>query len=81
VLKCNRVTQLVTTGELTELGFMKKMELKMHVFMCVHCKRYMNQIQAIGRGAREMVGAREADESQIQRMEKDITTRVTGGDT
>jgi len=81
VLKCNRVSQLVSTGELTELGFMKKMELKMHVFMCVHCKRYVNQIQAIGRGARDMAGGREAEPEQIVRMEKEITTRLADGNT
>ena len=53
LLKCNQVSRLVTTDQVEDLGLMKKLEFQMHLFMCVHCKRYVQQIRSLGRGARE----------------------------
>ncbi len=80
MLKCNQVSQLVSSGEVTELGFLKRMELKMHLFMCGHCRRYVAQIRAIGSGARYLARQEEADEGQLERMEKVIKSRVDKDD-
>ena len=80
MLKCNQVSHLVSTGEVTELGFMKKMELRMHLFMCGHCRRYVAQIQAIGQAARDMARQTDARTDQLEHMEKEIKSRVNRGE-
>ena len=80
MLKCNQVSHLVSTGEVAELGFMKKMELRMHLFMCGHCRRYVAQIQALGRVARDMARRGDAQPDQLEHMEKTIKSRVARGE-
>jgi hypothetical protein len=61
-----------------ELGFMKKLEYHMHLFMCVHCKRYVAQIKSLGRGARDVVRKFEAEPQQLKKMEDHVLDEVSG---
>lgn len=78
MLKCNQVSQLVSTDEVQELGFMKKLEFKMHIMMCVHCKRYVQQIKSLGTGARHWATGCEAEPQQLRRMEEKVLEEVKG---
>ena len=72
MLKCREFTGLVTTGEMENAGWMKKLEIRLHLMMCVHCRRYLAQIQAIGLGARFLVQGKQADPEQLKRMEEEV---------
>lgn len=80
MLKCHQVSHLVSTDAVEDLGFMKKVEYHLHLFMCVHCKRYVRQIRALGRGARDVIRAYEARPQQLERMEKHVLDEVKGKD-
>jgi hypothetical protein len=72
MLKCNQVTRLVAAEEYQELGVMKKMEFRLHLMMCSHCHRYVDQIKRLGSGARQRAKSLMADDEQLVRMEKNI---------
>ncbi len=72
MLKCRELSTLVATDELENVGWMRRMEIRMHLLMCGHCRRYLQQIRAIGRGSRDLAGEREAGSDQIERMEEHI---------
>lgn len=78
MLKCNQVSRIVSTDDYQELGFMKKVEFKMHLMMCSHCKRYVDQIKSMGTVGRELARSLEADEEQLVRMEEKIREDVGG---
>ncbi len=78
MLNCHQVSKLVSTDQVQDLGMMKKLEYHMHLFICVHCKRYVQQIRSIGRGARDNVTHLEADAQQLQRMENRVLKDVRG---
>jgi len=80
MLKCKEVSRLVTADLVGGLGFMKKLELRMHLLMCIHCRRYVEQIKAIGRGARRLLVGKSADSEQLKRMEKEIVDQCCGHD-
>ncbi len=78
MLKCKEVSGLVSTDEVAELGFMKKLEFKMHIMMCGHCRRYVQQIKSLGIGARNWATGCEADPQQLKRMEDHVLEEVKG---
>ncbi len=76
MLKCNQVTRLVAAEEFQELGMLKKVEFRLHLMMCSHCQRYVNQIKSLGTGARKKAQELEANPDQLHRMEKNIQDEV-----
>lgn len=80
MLKCKEVSQLVSTDAVEEMGFMKKVEFKMHLMMCGHCLRYVRQIKALGLGARNWAAGCEAEPQQLERMEGKVLQEVKGQD-
>ena len=53
MLSCKDITEHASAYLDKELPFTKRISLRMHLFMCVNCRRYMDQlqitIQALGR--------------------------------
>ena len=80
MLKCRDISGLVASGELENVGWIKKLEIRMHLMMCAHCSRYLAPIHAIGQGARFLIRGQEADPEQIQRMEQEVLDRVCDHD-
>lgn len=78
MLKCNQVSGLVSTDEVDDLSLMKKLEFKMHLWMCGHCRRYVQQIKSLGLGARHWATGCEAEPQQLKRMEEHVLEEVKG---
>ena len=76
MLKCNDLSRLVAADEIEEFGFMQRMELKFHLFMCKHCRNYVAQIRCIGQGARDLAAESAPDGEQVQRLEKKICDHI-----
>jgi len=70
---------MVAADEIGEFGFMKRMELKFHLFMCGHCRNYVAQIRSIGQGAKNMAAETEPDREELQRLENHICNRICKG--
>ena len=78
MLMCKDVHHLVASGDVAELGWMRKIELKLHLLMCQHCRRYVEQMAAMGRGFRALVRGRQAEPEQLNRLEKQIVAQCCG---
>ena len=76
MLKCKEVSSLVSSDDLVGAGFMKRMEVRMHLLMCKHCARYFDQIKSVGQGAKNLAQNQEANSEQIERMEHHILNVV-----
>ncbi len=71
MLKCREVTRIVATGEIEELTWMRRIEMRLHLMMCTHCREYLAQIFALGRGVRRLFGLEE-DPETLERLEREI---------
>ena len=80
MLKCRDLSRLVASGEIEDFGFMKRMEIKLHLFMCKHCRNYLAQIRSIGQGAKDAAAETEPDQEQLQRLEKNICDKICNHD-
>jgi hypothetical protein len=46
VLSCRELTELAPTYLDGNLGFADRMRLRLHLALCVHCRRYIQQVEA-----------------------------------
>ncbi len=76
MLKCQDVTQLIASSAAEELGFMKRLELRLHLLMCRHCHNYADQIKALGDGARRLMGGREPTRDELKHLENEICDKI-----
>ena len=49
MISCDEATYLISKNEHQSLGFIKWIQLKMHLLMCVYCRRYEKQIRYISK--------------------------------
>lgn len=45
MLSCKEVTELATAYMERDLSFWKRLEFRMHVAMCQHCRAFMDQVK------------------------------------
>jgi len=76
MMKCREVSRVVATDAAHELGFFKRLELRLHVLMCNHCRRYLAQIRGLGRGARELADRDPCSGERLEELENKILDRV-----
>jgi hypothetical protein len=67
---------MVAAEEAGDCGFMQRMELRFHLFMCRHCRDYIAQIRSIGQGARDLAGDSAPDPRHVRRLEKKICDEI-----
>jgi len=79
MLKCNEIHHAVASGAIEEAGWMQRMELKFHLLMCHHCRRYVDQLQALGRGIRALARHQEPDRETCSRLEHAIISACDHG--
>ena len=72
MLKCSEISRMVASDGIEDFSFMKRMELRFHLFMCKHCRSYVEQIRIIGRGARDLADEDVPDPAKLAAMEKKI---------
>ncbi len=71
MLNCKDVTHIVATGEIDKLSWVKRLELRLHLMMCNHCREYMAQMAVLGRGVRRLFG-HDPDPETLERLEARI---------
>lgn len=78
MLKCNEVSRLAASEEIAQAGFLRRLEFRMHLMMCRHCRSYVRQVEAIGAAARRVFGSAADDDSAVARIEADVLRAVRG---
>jgi len=72
MLKCNEVSRLLASGEAEELGWWHKLQLRMHLLLCTHCRRYAAQLKNLGCMVRKVWGPSLEDRRLLRQLESDI---------
>jgi hypothetical protein len=75
MLKCKEVATIISKNE--KLSFTKKLEFKVHLFMCKHCNNYNNQIKALIEQSK-LVFQKKSDvsQSEIEKLEASILDKL-----
>lgn len=68
MLSCREVTRAVATGEWEEAAPGRRLQIRLHLLMCRHCRRYTAQIRAIGQAARELFREAPDEEAAVDRL-------------
>jgi hypothetical protein len=64
MLKCRELSQLVATDELASGGWLRRLEVRMHLMMCRHCSGYAEQLKKLGIAARSLWAGPITDEER-----------------
>ena len=56
MLKCRDIVQHADALLDQELGFRRRLAVRIHLFMCVHCRRYVRQLRNLLRAIAGMHG-------------------------
>jgi len=72
MLTCREVHRLVATGEIENASPWKKLSLRLHLMMCVNCRRYGEQLRLLAGLAQTAFGPRPGDEVILDRLQHSI---------
>jgi len=78
MMSCKDVHELVSSEAQAEAGLRRRIGLRLHLFMCKHCRAYVGQIRAIGDGARKLFREGPWDRDALDRLQADILRRAAG---
>jgi hypothetical protein len=79
MLKCNEVSRLKASGEIDRAGLLRRLEFRLHLMMCRHCRDYVHQVGLIGAAARRLLGTTAGDAATVARLEADVLRAVRDG--
>lgn len=60
MIRCREVARLLDTEQLKDRGFLKMFQVRMHLWMCRHCRRFERQIRQLRAAARLLLGSAQA---------------------
>ncbi len=75
MMTCREVASLIASDGLEGAWWGRRLGVRLHLLMCRHCRRYAEQLRAIGAGARKHWGRQAEDPKTLQRLERDILER------
>ncbi len=78
MLNCKDVAHLVASDEFATAGPFMKFRVRMHLFMCRSCRRYVQQLRIIGEAAKEKWHKLVPSQDVINRLENSILEDALG---
>ncbi len=76
MLKCHEVSHLAASGGIARAGLLKRLEFRLHLMMCRHCRNYVRQVARIGAAAAKLFGAGTEDADAVARVEARVLASV-----
>ena len=77
MLTCQEVCRSIASDELPTAGWRRRLEVKIHLFMCRNCRRYSRQIQSIGTTVRGIFGESPTESGSRERLRNSILDRIS----
>jgi anti-sigma factor RsiW len=68
VLSCREVTRSIAADELETSTLGRRLQVRLHLLMCRHCRRYAAQMRAIGQAAREIFRPAPDEKATVDRL-------------
>ena len=72
MLTCKDVATAIGQDDVRPVPTWRGLALRLHLLMCPHCRRYANQIRAIGTAARRLLRERGEDSKALERLREAI---------
>jgi hypothetical protein len=69
-VNCKKVTYYIDKAFLTELTGSEKLQVKLHAFICKHCKHYLNDSECIDRMLKSLKD--DTRKSELLPLEKEV---------
>lgn len=76
MIRCKGVAQLLTSGELDQVGFWRRIPVRVHLWLCRHCSRLARQMEALRAGARTMAGSHDKEKTGDKSLEERILRKL-----
>ncbi len=77
MLTCKAVATTIAQDESGRGGWQRTVTLRFHLLLCRHCRRYADQIQAIGPAVRRLLREHGDDSKAVARLEAAILGDLT----
>jgi hypothetical protein len=74
MLSCDKVTRLYSSEALRTTPLGRRLAVRFHLLMCRHCRRYVRELAAIGRAARQALRVPEG--TDVARLEQRLVAEV-----
>ena len=78
MLKCKEVARKIASDEFAEAAWTERLAVRLHLFMCRHCRRYAVQLRAVGVAAKGLWDPRSQHSPALERLERQILNRSLG---
>ena len=72
MLTCKEVAESIGRDEWRDAPLWRRLALRLHLWMCPHCRRYAAQLRAIGMAARSMFRERGEAPKDLARLRETI---------
>ena len=72
MMTCREVARLIASDGLEGAWWGRRFGARLHLLMCRHCRRYAEQLRAIGACARKRWGRQSEDPATLRRLEREI---------
>ena len=69
---CKEVAQALGRDAWRDEPLWRRLTLRLHVWMCPHCRRYATQIRAIGAATRSLFREHPEDPEVLERLQQTI---------
>jgi len=80
MITCKEVSQTVASDPLAAAGWRRRLAVRIHLLRCRHCRRYADQMRAIGDIARRQFRAKATDPGAHERLRQSILDRLPTAD-
>jgi hypothetical protein len=70
--RCREAARAVAGEGLEGGGRLRALEMRLHLLLCRHCRRYARQVRALGGLARRLCLSAEPDEERLRELEARI---------
>lgn len=76
---CREVTQLVASDALASAGWHRRLMVRLHLVMCVHCRRYVEQLRQISHAMRYRGAGSPEESGSAERLMGRLREQWKGG--
>ena len=78
MLTCRELARAFASDEPVLTSWRRRLEVRLHLFKCPACRRYVAQIRALGTAVRNLVSRQQADPETLDRMATAILKDTAG---
>lgn len=65
---CREVVETLASDEREGRGVWRRLSIRLHLLRCRDCRRYLEQLRALARGARDAFGAGATERAALERL-------------